>query len=211
MDELQNGEAECTIRKKGMGDGVSTITVFDANRRPVCERLFFKRPEKKLSIIASTDQSVYNKRTAVHIDLHTRSGSQFVPGNLSAAVFMTDALQKIPEQNIVSYLWLASDLKGNIESPDYYFAGTDKAADDALDLLLLTQGWRRFKWGDVLSGNKPGFEFLPELEGPVVMGKMINKTNGGTVADADAYVSVPGLTMPSISRQVMVWVWSGFP
>ena len=192
MNELENGETEFTIRKKGMGDGVSTITVFDANRRPVCERLFFKRPVKKLSINASANQAVYNKRTAVHIELNTRSGSQFVPGNLSAAVFMIDALQKIPEQDIVSYLWLASDLKGNIESPDYYFTSTDKAADDALDLLLLTQGWRRFKWGDVLSGNKPGFEFLPELEGPVVMGKMINKTNGATVTDADAYVSVPG-------------------
>ena len=41
---LTNGEFSFTINKKDLGDGMSTITIFNAERKPVCERLIFKRP-----------------------------------------------------------------------------------------------------------------------------------------------------------------------
>jgi hypothetical protein len=192
MNKLQKGEAIFTIDKKILGEGISTLTIFDASRQPVCERLVFKRPEIELDISATADQQVYDQRSAVHIDLLSQTNGHSVPAILSASVFMTDALQKVPEKDIVSYLWLSSDLRGNIESPDYYFRNADKAADDALDVLLLTQGWRRFNWTDILSGKKPAFEFLPELEGPVVNGKVVDKKTGASVKDADAFISIPG-------------------
>ena len=40
--------------------------------------------------------------------------------------------------------------------------------------------------------KKPYFEFLPEIEGPVVNGKIINKLTGSPVANSIAYLSVPG-------------------
>jgi hypothetical protein len=83
-------------------------------------------------------------------------------------------------------------LKGGIESPAYYFEHIDKKTDTALDNLLLTQGWRRFKWEEVLSGRKPSFEFAPELEGHVATGRIINKKTGSVSADIDAFVSMPG-------------------
>jgi hypothetical protein len=190
--KLNNGEAVFTLNKKDLGDGISTITIFDGQQRPVCERLVFKRQEKNLTITTVTDQPVYGKRSQVDIDLLTRSDNKAVQGNLSVSVFMVDELQKIPEQDIVTYLYLSSDLKGNIESPGYYFESTDKSTDEALDVLLLTQGWRRFIWNDVLSDKKPVFEFIPELEGPIVTGRIIDKTTGAAVAGADAIISIPG-------------------
>ena len=61
-----------------------------------------------------------------------------------------------------------------------------------MDNLLLTQGWRRFKWNDVFENKKPYFEFLPEIEGPVVNGKIINKLTGAAVGNSIAFLSVPG-------------------
>ena len=131
-------------------------------------------------------------RSPVDIDILTQTNGQAEAANLSASVFMIDALQKIPGQNIVSYFYLNSDLKGNIESPAYYFEITDKQTDSALDNLLLTQGWRRFKWEEVLTGKKPAFEFIPELEGQVATGRMINKKTGLAAVGTDAFVSMPG-------------------
>jgi hypothetical protein len=190
---VKEGEVSFIINKAELGDGISSITVFNQSRQPVCERLVFKRPVEKLTIQAKTDQSVYSKRKPIRIDLTTmNTGSQPLSGNLSMSVFMIDSLQHIPEQSIITYLYLHSELKGRIESPEYYFDNTDKASDEALDNLLLTQGWRRFKWNDVMESKKPAFEFLPEVEGPVVSGKIINKLTGAPVAFSDAFLSIPG-------------------
>jgi hypothetical protein len=190
--ELRDGEASFEIDKKDLGEGISGITLFNQLRQPVCERLVFKRPHENLFIRVKTDQTVYNPRKQVQIDLSTsNTDDQPLAGNCSLSVFMIDSLQHIPEQNIASYLYLSSDLKGKIESPEYYFANTDKTTDEALDNLLLTQGWRRFKWNDIFEFKKPFFEFLPEIEGPVVNGKIINKLTGSPVGNSGAFLSIP--------------------
>ncbi len=189
---LTNGAISFTINKKELGDGLSTVTIFNAERKPVCERLIFKRPGEKLSIQTTMEQPVYDRRTPVNIDVLTRKNGQAVAGNCSASVMMIDALQKIPERDIVSYLYLSSDLKGYIESPAWYFEHADQNTDSALENLLLTQGWRKFNWDDIWKGKKPNFEFVPELEGQVATGIIINKTSGSSVVGGDAFVSIPG-------------------
>src|SRR5579863_1294272 len=190
---IKDGEASFVVDKSQLGDGISSITIFNQSRQPVCERLVFKRPLEKFAIQAKTDQTIYATRKPVRIDLSTtNANSQPVSGNLSMSVFLIDSLQNIPEQSIITYLYLHSELKGRIESPEYYFTNTDQASDEALDNLLLTQGWRRFKWSEVMDSKKPSFEFLPEIEGPVVNGKIINKLTGAPVAFSGAWLSIPG-------------------
>ena len=191
--QIKDGEATFGVDKKDLGDGISSITLFNSLRQPVCERLVFKRPSQNLFIQAKTDQNRYATRKQVHVNLTTRNGgSEPVAGDCSLSVFMIDSLQHVPEQNIISYLFLKSDLRGRIESPEYYFADTGKIVDEALDNLLLTQGWRRFNWNDIFEFKKPFFEFLPEIEGPVVNGKVINKATGSPVGASTAFLSIPG-------------------
>jgi hypothetical protein len=64
------------------------------------------------------------------------------------------------EISIFSNLLLTSNLKGYIEQPNYYFA--DTAKEKHLDNLMLTQGWRRFIWQDVLTGKYKTPIFKPE-------------------------------------------------
>jgi hypothetical protein len=192
-NQIRDGECIFLIDKKDIGDGISVITLFDQLRQPVCERLVFERSQEHLILQAMTDQPVYTTRKQVQIDLAASNTANLpIAGNYSLSVFMLDSLQHIPEQNIVSYLLLSSDLKGRIESPEYYFRNTDESSDEALDNLLLTQGWRRFKWNEIFEFKKPFFEFLPEIEGPVVSGKIVNKLTGSPVGVSEAFLSIPG-------------------
>ena len=51
--------------------------------------------------------------------------------------------------HILSYLLLSSELKGHIENPRYYFNENEDRTND-LDALMLTQGWRHYKYNKSL-------------------------------------------------------------
>ena len=57
---------------------------------------------------------------------------------------------------------------------------------------MLTQGWRRFKWEDVLKNTTPSFTFLPEHEGHIITGKLSPKIAGLPDTGVNVYLSVPG-------------------
>jgi hypothetical protein len=48
--------------------------------------------------------------------------------------------------SIASWFLLESEIRGTIEEPSYYFDQDNKNRLQDLDLLLMTQGWRDFKW-----------------------------------------------------------------
>ena len=95
-------------------------------------------------------QREYLPRKKVNISVTASdTNGQPVNADMSAGVYLTDSLQAEQETNVLNYLWLSSDLKGPIEFPQYYFENSAEVAK-ATDNLMLTQGWRRFKWEDVL-------------------------------------------------------------
>ena len=61
--------------------------------------------------------------------------------------------------SIGSEILLNSELKGYIENPRYYFDNPDAQTDSDLDLLMMTQGWRRYESADITSGALPKFKF----------------------------------------------------
>ncbi len=198
---LTNGSATFTIDKSTIADGISQITVFNEKKQPVCERLYFKKPANLLQIKMDGIEKEYHTRSKVSIQVATtNTGKEEVAGHLSAAVYLADSLQPETKTNIVNYLWLSSELKGPIESPDYYFsAGTE--AEKAADNLMLTQGWRRFKWEDVLANTTRSFTFLPEYEGHIITGRIASKMAGIQDTNRTVYLSVPGKSFRFSSSQ----------
>ncbi len=189
--KIENGNADFSITKNDLKDGVARITLFNENRQPLCERLYFKRPAKKLLINAKADKSIYNKRNPVNISLSTSDkSSKMLPGNLSVSVYRLDSLNQPGQENIFSYLWLTSDLKGYIQNADYYFENDNAETNKALDNLLLTQGWRKFNW-DQLS-NKSSFTYVPENQGHIITGKVTDESTGQPAPNVLVYLSVPG-------------------
>lgn len=191
---VQNGRTEFLLDDAKTGEGISHFTIFNENRQPVCERLFFKKPVRTLHITASADHASYEQRKKININVSsaTEEGKS-TPANMSMAVYRVDSLTGIDVQDINNYLLLSADLPGTIESPDYYLKQNNDTVTAAIDNLMLTQGWRRFKWDDILSNKKPAFRFLPEVNGHVINGKISPLRAGLPVQDIRAYVSVPGI------------------
>lgn len=190
---VTNGIASFIVDKSRLGEGISQITVFSTDKKPVCERLYFKRPTKKLSISASASAPQYAVRKKADITISSQgAGNKPVAASLSVSVYRMDSLQHNQQEDILSYLWLKSDLRGEVESPGYYFNDQNAAATQAADNLMLTQGWRSFSWDDVLDKKTPAFSFLPELNGPVITATLVNKLNNQPEKDIEAYLGIPG-------------------
>lgn len=190
---LKKGAADFVINKSDLDEGISQFTLFNENKQPVCERLYFKRPTQFLQI--KIDNAGVDLQKRKKVEVHVASSGPVgkpVKADMSVSVYLLDSLQPAQEINIVNYLWLSSEIRGNIESPQYYFDNTGPEVDRAMDNLMLTQGWRRFKWDDVLKNAKPSFAFLPEVEGHLITGKLIPGNAAIPDTGITTYVSVPG-------------------
>ena len=53
--------------------------------------------------------------------------------------------------NILSYYYLSSQIRGKIYNPAYYFDERNNGQTEGMELLLLTQGWRRYVWNTISS------------------------------------------------------------
>jgi len=82
--------------------------------------------------------------------------------NLSISVTDADLDPAVPNaDNIFAELLLSSDLKGYVYNPAYYFSGDADSIKNNLDLVMMTNGWRRFKWENVLAEKWPSITHLP--------------------------------------------------
>jgi hypothetical protein len=189
VNYLKDGEANFTFLKSELGEGISHLTVFSSEFKPVCQRLVFVSPKKSTLVKIATDQYEYGTRSKVNLSLQSDKISD-TGFNLSLSVFKYDSLQQITATDIQTYLWLSSELKGSIESPEYYFSN-DADVVAASDNLMLTHGWSRFRWEDIKS-DEDFIQYLPEYRGHILSGKVVNRTNGKSLAGIATYLSAPG-------------------
>lgn len=139
----------------GLPDGITHLTVFDDERKPVTERLVFINHNRSLDIKITPHKTAYKPREKAKIEIAV-SDSAGNPVEAHVCVAVTDAgqiLQQPNDENIASYLLLSSDLKGLVEQPAYYFDPAESERKIHLDYLMTTQGWTRFKWEDVLADS----------------------------------------------------------
>jgi hypothetical protein len=181
--------ATFAIPKSKLPDGITHFTIFDESQRPMAERLYFKAPDHRLELKLTTDQDSYTTRRKVALDLTSMYNGSTMPADVSLAVFRMDSLSSPDADNILSYLYLESDLKGKIDSAEYYFGNTREAAS-AADNLMLTHGWRRFNWDNILTG-KADQSFIPEVRSHLITGK-VTKADGTPASGILTYLSSPG-------------------
>jgi hypothetical protein len=190
---IQNGYLEFLVDKAKLGSGISHFTVFNSDKQPVCERLYFKYPEQRLEVEMTSDGREYETRKKINIQINTTNpDGRATAANMSMAVYRIDSLQAVDEMDINNYLWLCSDLNGTIESPEYYFKNKGIGSEEAVDNLMLTHGWRRFRWEDILQNKKPVFDFVPEYNGHVITGKITKTETGLPKNDIGSFLSVSG-------------------
>jgi hypothetical protein len=149
------------IPREKFPTGISQITLFNQAGEPLSERLLFVNQNQQLQVSLTSDKPTYKPREKVTLQLQVKDAAgNPVAGNFSLGV--TDAHSVSPNPhaaNLMSYLQLSSDLQGHIESPGYYFSSTQPEVLQALDNLMLTQGWRRFVWKEILQDKYPTMTF----------------------------------------------------
>ena len=188
-----NGVVSFLLEKKKISEGVIYFTLFTASGKPLCERLVYIKPSPTAFLKISGDKNEYGTRQKINLFFNVQDNkADSIPYNLSASVFSFDALQKADRSAIFEYMWLTSDIPGNIESPGYYFS-EDPDVASAADNLMLTYGWRKFNWDEMLTGENSFIKYLPEINGQLITGKIRDIRNDSPAIDTDAYLSVSGI------------------
>jgi hypothetical protein len=153
--QWNNNQKFITLYKKELPSGIIQILLADAQLNPISERLVFViNPKDEANFSFSFDKPQYKTREAVSIQIQLHSDeNQLSTGNFSVSV--TDDNDLLPDTtvNILSTLLLTSELKGYIEDPAYYFRNDNKATSYHLDILMMTQGWRKYEPASVLKGD----------------------------------------------------------
>src|SRR5690606_18936785 len=75
--------------------------------------------------------------------------------------------------------------------PAYYFDQPDAKTDEALDLVMLTHGWTRFRWEEIAADPKPVYRYLPEHGGHFIQGKIFNTLTGRPAVNISTFLSTP--------------------
>jgi hypothetical protein len=150
-----NDQNLITLDKKELPSGLTQILLTDAAWNPLSERLVFViNPKDEAKLSFTPDKQQYTTREAVSIRIQLDSDeNQPAAGNFSVSI--TDNNDLLPDTtvNLLSTLLLTSELKGHIEDPAYYFRNNNRITSRHLDILMMTQGWRKYDPISLLKGN----------------------------------------------------------
>jgi len=177
QSNLQNQVISAKIPKDKFPSGIVQLTLFSAAGEPVSERLVFVLHKNALNLSLTTDLPTYKPRQKVKMTVAAKDSTQKVVGDFSVSVVDE---QKVPfnddaETTILSSLLLTSDLQGYIEKPNYYFNKPSDQKNAELDFLLLTQGYRRFDYKDILANKYTPITLYPE-QGMDITGTLRDRT-----------------------------------
>ncbi len=188
------GTHQLAFNLDNMPIGIASLTLFDSKEIPRAERLVFLNPGKKLDIQIKTDKEKYLPREKVTMSIEVKDERGMpLPGKFSMGIVDDNLLTFADDKQggIMAYLLLESELKGEIEEPNFYFEPKEKHPEkdqlQALDYLMLTQGWRRINWID--RNDQPLADLQFESEKAEIAGQVMSFRN---TPIADVEVSIPG-------------------
>ncbi|WP_114937223.1 carboxypeptidase regulatory-like domain-containing protein [Mucilaginibacter endophyticus] len=175
---LQSTVYSANIPKSKFPTGIVQVTLFSSGGYALCERIVFIQHNDQMNLALKTDKPSYSTRGNVKITVSAKNNTTPVEGSFSVAVVDDGTVpsNEDAESTILSNMLLTSDLKGYIEKPNYYFNKPDDEKLANLDILMLTQGYRRFDYEDILSDKNPPIYLMPE-QGIDVTGTL--RTNTG--------------------------------
>ncbi|MDE3251692.1 MAG: hypothetical protein KGO92_02725 [Bacteroidota bacterium] len=149
--------------------GIVQFSLFTSDWVPVAERIIF----------VNNHMHEFNaKLTPALVNLDKRGKNVFeiyvtdtAVTNMSIAV--TDASVSTPyNYSIFSDMLLSSEIKGKIYNPAYYLTSDADSVTANLDLVMLTNGWRRFDWEKIEAGQLPTLKYPRETDLMQVSGKV---------------------------------------
>lgn len=142
--------------------GVNQITVFNGEGRIYADRLFFVNHHDYDQPLITVEGIKQEYAPFEPIELRMKL-LRHHDADVSLAV-RDHATDETTYDNgtMLTEMLLASEIKGLVENPGWYFEADDSLHRHALDLLMMVQGWRRHDWRMMAGLEHTQFEFLPE-------------------------------------------------
>lgn len=143
---------------KDFPTGILKVTLLSGSGEPLCERIAFIQNHDLLNLSLTANKQVFSTRENVQVNLNVKNkdGS---PVNGSFSVSVVDESKILVDEDagktILSYLLLSTGVNGYIENPNFYFENVTTESRACLDILMLTQGYRRFEWKELENGTVP--------------------------------------------------------
>ncbi len=175
---LRSREAVFTLNKSFLAEGITHLIFLDG-QLPIGERLYFKAPKAVTQNIVTESQ--YTQRQPVKIT--APAGFRW-----SASIYKEDTGVQEP-MDVTSWLFLTSDLRGRVESPAFYL---DPSQQEARDNLMLTHGWTRLTWSDVIS-KRAAPKFVPETHAHLITGTITEAGSKKPVVGMPVFVTSTGV------------------
>ncbi len=190
---VNNGKAVCTVPADSLGEGITQLTIFNEQRQPLCERLLFQPGIDKRIVGAAVDKQWYHPRSEINVRLQPTERNEKISSSVSIAAVRVDSILPFSYADMQAWWLLHSEVSVPPSIPASFCTDSSAEARRVMDGLMRTRGWRRFKWEDVWAEKQPYFNFVTELEGPVVSGTMQQRATGKPAAAGLAFMlTVPG-------------------
>ena len=155
-----------------MPTGVNEATIFDTDGRIWADRLFFVNHHDHDSLLITSD--IEATRTLAPYE--QASVTVQLPGVVSPTTFSLSIHDTNTDEptyddgNLMTDLLLSSDLRGFVARPAHYFEADDALHRRHIDLLMMVQGWRKYKWKELADTTRT-MRYQPEttmtIEGTV--------------------------------------------
>lgn len=166
---LEQGKAEGIIPAAQLPSGILTITVLDENYHPLSERItFINNDEYRFETEMNVAHWGLNKRAKNEIEITIPDSTV---ANLSVSV-TDNAIDYDTTHSIISDLLLSSELKGKVYNPVFYFTGNPDSTAPMLDLVMLTNGWRKISWTSLAKGELPVIRYPSDSTYETISGKI---------------------------------------
>jgi hypothetical protein len=156
--------------------GILQVTLFNANWIPVAERIVF----------VNNDNYSFQPRVSfptVNLSKRGKNTIEFFVSDTAFAnmsVAVTDADVPVDDKHsIYTDFLLSDDIKGKVYNPAYYFSSNADSVVHHLDLVMMTNGWRRYNWADLAALKTPAIKYPPETNFLKIEGKVYGSNNLG--------------------------------
>jgi hypothetical protein len=163
-----------------LSTGILQFSLFTSDWIPVAERIMFINNRlHEFSAKLTPQLTTLTKRGKNVFDILV-SDTAFT--NMSVSV--TDAsIDNSAANTIYSDMMLSGDIKGKINNPGYYLSSDADSVTAHLDLVMLTNGWRRFDWEKIKASHVPELKYAPETDLMKITGKVYGLKNIATSND----------------------------
>ena len=155
--------AVVTLPLEQLPTGVADVTLFDDDGRILADRLFFvNHHENDAALITTPVQANQTYAPYQRIDIPVKLEGVSAPTTFSLSIRDTYTDEPTYDNgNLMTDLLLSSELKGFIAYPAHYFEKDDEEHRQHLDLLMMVQGWRKYKWEE-LADKSHALRYTPE-------------------------------------------------